>query len=197
MRSTILKFLILLCSVVLVLPGHTFAERSGEANINHLLEQCRKHIEAKEYEQAIPITQRLMAALWGRSAFSVRRFTPVTREAESFGDIAARETYVYKLGEPLRFYVEPRHYDLETDGKSYAFSVAVDFEVRTTDGGVLASKKDFLRKDYTFTEPVFDLYLNIEVSLSGAPAGEYELIFVFKDLTSNRQTQATHRIKLQ
>lgn len=173
------------------------AERSSREALNELIINCQTLITSERYEEAIPVAQQLVAALWSRSPFKVSNFSLVSRDAQSFADVAARGNSTFRIGEPLLFYAEPRHYDFRRDGKNYAFLIAVDFEVRSPSGEVLAGQKDFLTKNYTFPEPVFDLYLNLQISLSGAPKGEYDIVLVFKDGIGGRQTAVTQRVKLE
>lgn len=173
------------------------ADRSSKEALSELINNCQTLITSERYEEAIPVAQQLVASLWSRSPFKVSNFSLVSRDAQSFADIAIRGNSTFRIGEPLLFYAEPRHYDFRRDGKNYAFLIAVDFEVRSPSGEVLAGQKDFLTKNYTFPEPVFDLYLNLQISLSGAPKGEYDIVLVFKDGIGGRQTAVTQRVKLE
>jgi hypothetical protein len=129
--------------------------------------------------------------------FEVNSFIPIKSEATSYGEFTSKESLIYQIDEPLLFYAEPSNYGFRHEGGLFKFHIAVDFELRSLDGVLLANKKDLIDYQYSSLQPLFDFYVNLKHKLTGVPKGEYDVVFTFKDIIGKNQVVKTHRVALQ
>ena len=115
----------------------------------------------------------------------VRPFVAVSRPAKYFGDYEARPNNVYRKGEKLHFYAEPKNMVMSKGGGMYEPALEVDIEVAPEKGEAHKQPK-FLSMKIPSRSRIQDLYLNMTVSLDNAPAGKYNVKFVIRDLNSKK-----------
>jgi hypothetical protein len=115
---------------------------------------------------------------------TVEPFLAVSEPVPYFGGYKQRKDTVYKRGEEMLFYAEPKNliYPKNSQGV-YKPAFDVDLEVTGPDGKTFKKPK-FASLKLDTRSKLQDLYLNLNVSLSQAPAGVYKVKFVIRDLNS-------------
>jgi hypothetical protein len=116
----------------------------------------------------------------------VTPFVPVTEPAQYFGGYSPRKDTVYKRGEEMLFYGEPKNLVFPKNAQGmYKPAFDVDLEVTGPDGKTFKKPK-FASLKLDTRSRLQDLYLNLNVSLSQAPAGVYKIKFIIRDLNSSK-----------
>ena len=115
---------------------------------------------------------------------TVVAFVPVQKPAEYFGGYEPRKDAVYARGEQMHFYAEPKNLVFPKNAKGlYQPSFEVDLEVTGPDGKQFKQPKFATFKLETRSR-IQDLFLNLDLSLSQAPAGKYNIQFIIRDKNS-------------
>ena len=145
----------------------------------------------KALEEALE-TVRVAAPL------TVKPFVLVTQPAKFYGDFSPRADAVFRGGEAQQFYMEPKNlvYPRTATG-TYEPAFEVDLRILTAAGKVVVSQDRFGSFRLPTKSAVQDLYLNLKVTLSGAPPGEYNVRFVVRDLNSKKAATVTQPITLK
>lgn len=116
----------------------------------------------------------------------------VSREADRFGDVAARATSAFPAGERMHIYIEVTGETIRPDAAGRgAFGVVLDYEVLSPGGDVLTGHKAILDNDFTTDmsgEP--KLFFNVGLGLTGAGPGPYVLAYTLHDKLGERTAQA-------
>lgn len=111
-------------------------------------------------------------------------FLAVTEPVPYFGGYKPRKDAVYKRGEEMLFYGEPRNLIYPKNAQGiYKPAFDVDLEVTGPDGKTFKKPK-FASLKLDTRSRLQDLYLNLNVSLSSAPPGVYKVKFILRDLNS-------------
>ncbi|WP_132251590.1 hypothetical protein [Methylobacterium segetis] len=137
-----------------------------------------------EYEAA----ERAVSEAWGRLPFSTRRAMFVNRKAALYGDYDRRGSNVFAPGEPLLSYVEPIGFGYRKSGDLHTFEGTIDFSIRTRTGEELGSQKAFQTYSLTSHAPAREFFLNLTITLDGAPPGDYVLVFTLNDTVRKTST---------
>jgi len=128
----------------------------------------------------------------------VKPIVLVTQPAKFYGDYTPRADAVFRGGEAQQFYLEPKNlvYPRTATG-TYEPAFEVDLRILTAAGKVVVSQDRFGSFRLPTRSAVQDLYLNLKVTLSGAPPGEYSVRFVVRDLNSKKAATVTQPITLK
>ena len=117
---------------------------------------------------------------------TVEPFYLVSEPAKYFGNYEPRKDNVYRSGETMHFYAEPKNLVFPRDSRGvYKPAFAVDLEVTAADGKSM-KKANFATFELESRSRIQDLYLNLDVSLTGAPPGKYNVKFVIRDSNSKK-----------
>jgi hypothetical protein len=116
----------------------------------------------------------------------IQSFVAVDKPAPYYGGYEPRKDTVYRKGEQMHFYAEPKNLVFPKNAKGiYTPRFDVDLEITGPDGK--SFKKDkFVNFALETRSRIQDLYLNLDVSLTGAPAGKYNVKFVVHDGNSKK-----------
>lgn len=127
--------------------------------------------------------------VWARLPFSTRHVHFVSRKADNIGDYEARADNVFKKGEKLMTYIEPVGFTRKAAGDGFQVNTIVDLEVLSGDKKTtLNGQKAFFTHTVKSRGRVRDLFLNMTLSLDGAPAGDYVVAYTLHD-TNDRTTR--------
>ena len=145
----------------------------------------------KALEEALD-TVRVVAPL------TVKPFVLVTQPAKFYGDLAPRADAVFSGGEAQQSYLEPKNlvYPRTATG-TYEPAFEVDLRILTAAGKVVVSQDRFGSFRLPTKSAVQDIVLNLKVTLSGAPPGEYSVRFIVRDLNSKKAVTVTPPITLK
>jgi hypothetical protein len=169
MRKSLWKAAIAISTIMM-----TGAFAADIAELERQLEQARKEA---------PIT--------------VAPFVAVSKPAEYFGGYEPRKDAVYAKGETMHFYAEPKNLIYPKNAKGmYQPAFDVDLEVTGPDGKQFKQPK-FASFKLDTRSRLQDLFLNLDVSLSQAPAGKYNVKFVINDRNSKKTTAFGQEITIK
>lgn len=151
-------------------------QRGGEAPSIEALEQALDKARAEA-----PLT--------------IEPFLLVTEGAKYYGGYTPRPNNVLQSAEPLQFYMEPKNLvrTRAADG-TYSLGFDVDLEVLMTTGEVIATQEKFGSFRITSQSRLQDIFMNLKVTLTGAPAGEYQIRFTVKDANSEKIAAVSHPV---
>ena len=145
------------------------------------------------YAQTVEdIDQRRAALLeaWDKTPLTVRRAIFVSGDPEGFGMYEARNSNVFKPGEPLMVYAEPAGYGWKDIGNAlFEFGFTVDFAVKSPDRKILAGQQDFAKLVRQSHVRNLEFMLSLTLNLTGAPAGDYVLEYTLRDVTGAKSTK--------
>jgi hypothetical protein len=108
----------------------------------------------------------------------------VKEKASGYGMYEARGTNHFKVGEPLKFYIEPLGCKFKHSGDKVSFGVSMDMRI-TQKGKTLFTKDNFLDTDFDSHHDNAELMLNASLDLTGAAAGNYEIQLLVRDHASS------------
>jgi hypothetical protein len=117
---------------------------------------------------------------------TVTPFVLTTKPAAYFGNYETRKDNVFRKGEKMYFYAEPKNliYPKNAQGM-YQPAFDVDLEIKGPTGEAIKQPK-FASLKLDTRSRIQDLYLNLNVSLNSAPAGVYNVKFIIRDLNSKK-----------
>jgi len=129
---------------------------------------------------------------------TLKPFMAVSRPAKYFGDFEARRDTVFGRGEALSFYLEPKNLVYARGAAGiYEPAFEVDLEILSSDGKSIANQPRFGSFRLPARSPVQDIFMNLKVTLTGAPAGPYTIRFLVRDLNSKKTATAEQRITVK
>jgi hypothetical protein len=176
----------------------SLAAPATAADIGALLSSAGSAAESGEHAAAVEALEQALERVRIEAPLLVNPFLVVARPADFYGDYAPREDAVFRSGEPLYFYMEPKNLvAMRTEASTYEPAFEVDLEVLDADGQSIGSQDKFASFRLPTKSAVHDIFLNLEVTLSGAPPGKYGVRFVVRDLNSNKTTTVTQSITVQ
>jgi hypothetical protein len=163
-----------MAAIAMVAMGAGAAAAADIAELERQLEQARKEA---------PIT--------------VAPFVVVAKPAEYFGGYEPRKDTVFGKGETMHFYAEPKNLIYPKNAKGlYQPAFDVDLEVTGPDGKQFKQPK-FASFKLDTRSRLQDLFLNLDVSLSQAPPGKYNVKFVINDRNSKKTTAFAQDITIK
>jgi hypothetical protein len=127
----------------------------------------------------------------------IKPFLAVKKEPQYFGDYEPRGNTVYKRGEQLLFYGEPKNLVMAKNSRGlYEPAFDVDVEVTPPSGQSMKQNK-FMSFKLPTRSRVQDIFLNLSLSLGSAPPGKYNVKFTVRDKNSRKTASAATDITLQ
>lgn len=137
-----------------------------------------------------------LVAVWERTPLDIRRAVFVTERPQIYGAYQERGSNVFKAGETLLTYVEPVGFTWTRDGEVYKFGVTIDFLLKSADGKVLGGQDRFMEFSRTSRNRVRELMVNIDLNVSGAPAGTYVVEYKLHDIGNGRTASVAQTFQI-
>ena len=180
---------LLLCAAAMAAPA---------ADISAPLATAAAAAGAGQHAAAIAALQQALDAVRAEAPLAVEPFTLVSRRAALFGDIAPRTDTTFAGAEELLFYMEPKNLVYaKKAGGIFSPGLEVDLQMIDAEGDVVASKEKFGTFSFDSKSRLQDLYLNLTVTLNGAPAGDYIVRFVLRDANSDKVAQVEQKVTME
>jgi hypothetical protein len=126
-----------------------------------------------KYAAAMAALDGAVGTLWDKSPLVCRRILWVAEKAAGFGEYNPREGNSFKAGADMLIYAEPIGFGWRRSGDIWHTDMAADLIIRGKDGKELFRKDDFGKFDIGSRARNREFMLNLSISLSGAPAGDY------------------------
>ncbi len=158
--------------------------------------------------QALEQVERAAQALWLRLPLSLDQAFLVREPAKGYGVYQARDNDIYLLsgpdrpvfpgkGMPIYVYLEPMGYRVERLEKGrFAISMSMDVALLDAQGKYMFSKNDFINIHTISHHFNRQFFINVTVSLKGAPPGKYKLLLTVKDKAGGQKAQVKLPIQL-
>jgi len=171
---------------------------AAAADISALLARAAAADKGGDPAATIKALEEALESVRVAAPLSVKPFVLVTRPAKFYGDLVPRADAVFGGGEAQQFYMEPKNLVYPRTAKgTYEPAFEVDLRILTAAGKILVSQDRFGSFRLPTKSAVQDLYLNLKVTLSGAPPGEYSVRFVVRDLNSKKTATVALPITLK
>ena len=171
---------------------------AAAADISALLERAASAEKSGDRAASIGALEEALEKVRAEAPLTVKPFLLVTQPAKYYGDYTPRANAVFRGGEAQQFYLEPKNLVYpRTAAGTYEPSFEVDLKILTAAGQAVVSQERFGSFRLPTKSPVQDLFINLKVTLSGAPAGEYKVQFVVRDLNSKKTATATQSISVK
>jgi hypothetical protein len=171
---------------------------AGAADISAPLTRAGTAAKSGDHAAAIEALEQALDKLRAEAPLTLKPFLLVTQPAKFYGDYTPRANAVFQGGEQQHYYMEPKNLvNSRTAAGTYTPAFDVDLQILTAGGQVVASQEKFGSFRLPTKSAVQDLFLNLTVSLSGAPPGEYRIRFVVRDLNSKKTATITQPITLK
>ena len=167
------------------------------ADISAQLTRAAAAEKAGNHEAAVEALEQALESVRVEAPLVVKPFLVVARPAKYYGDYAPRSNAVFTGSEEQRYYLEPKNLISRTGAGSYEPAFEVDLEILTADGKPVGSKPRFGSFRLPAKSPVYDIYMNLTVTLDGAPAGNYNVRFIVRDLNSKKTATVTQKITIK
>jgi hypothetical protein len=141
--------------------------------------------------------ERQLAQAREAAPMVVKPFMAVVKPATYFGDYNPRPNTVYSKGETLHFYGEPKNLIYPKNAKGQ-FEPAFEVDVEIAGPGGQSMKKSKLMSFRLPTRSrAQDIYLNLELTLTSAPPGKYNVKFIVRDLNSKKSAAVDTDVTLK
>lgn len=189
---------LLLVAVLTISSWAVASPPAAAADINALLARAAAADKGGDHAGTIKALEQALEMVRVEAPLTVKPFVLVTRSAKFYGDFALRADATFSGGEAQQFYMEPKNlvYVLTAAG-TYEPAFDVDLQILTAAGKVVVSQERFGSFRMPTKSAVQDIYLNLKVTLSGAPPGGYSVRFVVRDLNSKKTATVTQPITLK
>jgi len=170
---------------------------AAQAALDPLLATARAAATRRDYPAAIDALQKALEEVRRAAPLALEKFMPVQEPAKMYGGYVPRRNAEYRQNEELHFYLEPKNlvYPKAADG-SYKPAFDVGFEILDKDGASVAQQERMGSFQFTSQSALQDIYVNLHLTLTGAPPGAYEVRFTVKDANSDKTATVKQAIKL-
>ncbi|HEY8565711.1 MAG TPA: hypothetical protein VIL65_09440 [Beijerinckiaceae bacterium] len=147
--------------------------------------------------QEVEARQQAVVEAWEKTPLTARRAVFVTAPATIYGAFQERPSNTFKSGEPLYSYVEPVGYAWKSLGNGeYAFGLTVDFTIKRPNGQVLGGQEKFLNYAQTSRYRNQEVMVNLTLTISGAPPGDYIVTYTMRDANSAKTATIEQPFKI-
>ena len=174
------------------------ASDAGAADISASLTRAAAAAKADNHAAAAEALEQALSAVRREAPLTLAPFVVVAQPAKFYGDYEPRASTVFPTSETLRFYMEPKNlvYGRAASGV-YEPAFEVDLEILTAAGKTIFEKPRFGTFRLSARSPVQDIFMNLAVALTGAPAGDYNVRFVVRDLNSKKSATVSQKVTLR
>lgn len=169
----------------------------AQSELDPLLARARAAAGRRDYPAAIEALQKALEEARRAAPLAIEKFMLVEEPAKSYGAYVPRKGAEFRGGEELHFYLEPKNlvYPKSADG-TYKPAFDVGFEIVDKDGKTVATQERFGSFQFTSQSALQDIYVNLHVTLTGAPPGAYEIRFKVTDQNSAKTGTVKQAIKI-
>jgi hypothetical protein len=184
---------LLAVSFIPVLHNHLAA-----ADIGPLLDQAKSAAAQHDYPRALAALHTALEQVRHEAPLTVAPFLPVSEPAQFYGGYTPRRDAVFRRGEQLHFYLEPKNlvYPRTAQG-TYEPAFSIDLHILSDSGEVLADQERFGFFRFASKSLLQDIFVNLKVTLTGAPAGKYQIRFTVRDANSEKVATVVQPITLK
>jgi hypothetical protein len=166
------------------------AATAGAGEIADKAALAEKLIDRGYPAAALAALDKAVAAFWEESPLQLRTIAFVDG-VEGYGNYTPRDGTVFRNGDTLRLYFEPVGYAFAEDGAGVRAAIAIDVEIRTPGGLILATAENFATLEWKGLTPMREVQATIETKVPFLKAGEYLLLLTLRDTNSDKTADVT------
>lgn len=183
---------VILCMALLLAAAPTLAAEANPAL--SALTQAQGELEQGKKMEAFRAAQKALSALWEQIPFSLDAVVLTEGPNQGYGLFTPRKSNVYHQGQTIYAYVEPLGQRIQRKGDLFEFSLSADVALLKPDGTILWGKDNFAQWKFTSRRPNREFFINLRLTLSKVPAGEYLLSLRVNDRLTGRS--ASRKLKV-
>jgi hypothetical protein len=176
-----MKSLLLAAALALASACVSFAGDLTDAGSN-----AESQVDAGNFAGALATLNGALAVVWDQSPLKINKALLVASDPQGFGIYDLRDNNRYKSGEPIVLYAEPSGFAYGRDGELYLINMALDFEIKGSNGETLASQQNFSKWELRSRVPNKEFMGKITYNLTGIQPGDYVLQTTIRDLNSEK-----------
>ena len=167
----------------------------ARADVLVQIEAAKAAAERKDHAKTVAALEQALDEARQAAPLTARPFVLVTGKAPSYGAYTARPNNVFAGDEEMYFYFEPKNlvYPKSAQGL-YAPGLSVDLELLDADGTVVARKDAFGDFSFSSRSRLQDIFVNLTLSMTGAPPGRYTVRYTLRDKNSPKTAILTQAI---
>jgi hypothetical protein len=173
----------------------TSQTRSTE--ITPLLDRAKAAATGGDFEKAIDALETALGQLRREAPLRLDPFVLVVRPAKGYGAYEPRTGTIFRRGETMYFYVEPKNVVIPTSGRgNKGVGFDVDAEILSENDEVLAKQQRIASPNFGSNPKGHDLFVNLNFHANG-PRGTYKVRFIFHDRNSEKTASVTQPFTLK
>ena len=139
--------------------------------------------------EALETAEAATQAAWEQLPLTERTVTFVKASSTGYGMYDARETSVFKPGEPIISYVEPIGFGWKPiEGDKVEIGFTIDLLLKAEDGTVISDQKGFMQVKQESHERNQEYSIDMTLTLDSAPAGKYSVTYTIHDTSSEEES---------
>src|SRR5258708_39666761 len=167
------------------------------ADIGALTAKAAAAAKSGDHEGALDALEKALEQVQTEAPLTLKQFNMTKEPAKYFGGYETRSDATFSSGEKMYFSVEPKNLVYKRGPKGvYEPAFEVDLEVKGATGEPMKKPK-FAEFRLPTRSRVQDFYLNLTLSLTGAPAGKYTVRFTVRDLNSKKSAAVEQVVTLK
>ena len=137
--------------------------------------------------------KKAVLSIWDEIPLTVRN----VRLVSDTKNYATKKNNIYRKGEPIYITSQIFGHKLKKIGDSYHINIAADFLVSDDAGKVLGGQKNVIQFNNISPIPMTDFSLDLTYTLTGAPAGIYNIQTTVNDKNSTHSTKFENKIEIR
>ena len=131
--------------------------------------------------QSVTAMRSAAADLRLETPFGFSEALLVSAKAPRYGAFEPRPDNIFRPGDVVLVYAEPTGYGWRSDGDWFSTDLVVDAALLTADGESLWGQEGFGEFNLTSRYRFLEYMLNLELNITGLPAGDYVLEYTITD----------------
>ncbi|MGH8496528.1 MAG: hypothetical protein ACREVN_10385 [Gammaproteobacteria bacterium] len=152
---------------------------------------------AGDYLGSVARLEEALAAARHKAPLDIRNFYSVEEKADYYGHFEPRTDNVYTANPTLFYYLEPKNLVFARSEDTYTGGFSIDVAIRNDANEVVLAQEDFITFEFASRNLINDVFTNITLNLTGAPAGNYAMEFTVHDLGSDKSAAVKDEIRIQ
>ena len=178
----------LLLAFCLGLPAGSAAAQ--EVTAEQALRSALAAVQQDKPHEALKAAHQAMLLLTQKDRLHIRTAALVQADPGGFGIFQEKAAPSYRPGEDIHVYIEPGAFKYARSGDYYEYGFSVDFRLVKTDGNVLGGQDKFGTFPFRSFRPNTEIFLDLTLSLTGVPEGDYVIKVIVHDLVSEETAEA-------
>jgi hypothetical protein len=182
-------------TVVVAIVGVMAGAGVAAADVGAQIEAAKAALARKDHGKTVAALEQALAEARQAAPLTAQPFLLVTGKAPIYGAYEPRPDNVFGGDEEMYFYFEPKNlvYPKNAQGL-YAPGLTVDLEMLDAAGDVVARKDAFGDFSFASRSRLQDIFVNLTLTMTGAPAGQYTVRYTVRDKNSPKTAILTQSI---